>query len=150
MTLYTFLKLIHILSAILGLGPGFIMIYVVTNAETMTTLRQSYKIRTRLHNFVIVGGSLLLLSGLAMGAVNPALFTMGWYVTSLVLFVLALAYGPVVLSPKSRPIKKLLKEHQSDDIPSEYQAYAKKLFLYERIENLVFILIIVLMVTKPF
>ncbi len=149
-TLYTFVLLVHIFSAILGMGPGFVMIYVVNRATNMTELKHAYFIRNRLHNFVIVGGSLLILSGLVMGFMRPYLFHMGWYVTSLVLFLIALGFGPLILSPCSKPIKKLLKKHTSEEIPEEYQHLARKLFFYERIENLLFLIIIVLMVTKPF
>jgi len=150
MTIYRLLVLIHILSAILGLGPGFMMIYIVTKANTMTELRHAYSIRNRLHIFVMVGGSLLLITGLAMGAINPYLFQMGWYVTALTLFLIALGFGPVALSPRSKPIKALLKSHKDDDIPEEYYRLAGKLFFYERIENVIFLVIIVLMVLKPF
>jgi uncharacterized membrane protein len=149
MTFYQILILVHVLSAILGLGPGFIMIYVVTRASTMTELRHAYLIRNRLHIFVMIGGTILLLTGLAMGILNPYWFRQGWYITSLTLFLIALGFGPAVLSPLSKPIKKLLKEHQGDDIPVHYNELIRKLFFYERIENVLFIIIIVLMVLKP-
>jgi uncharacterized membrane protein len=150
MTFYRFLVLIHVFSAILGLGPGFIMIYIVTKAKTMTELRHAYAIRNRLHIFVMIGGSLLLITGLAMGSLQPYLFRMGWYVTALTLFLIALGFGPIILSPRSKPIKALLKSHTGDKIPGEYYRLAKKLFFYERIENVIFLIIIVLMVLKPF
>lgn len=150
MGLFKFVLLVHVLSAILGLGPGFIMIYVVTRATNMTELRHAYLIRNRLHIFVMVGGSLLLLSGLLMGLMHPYLWQMKWYVLSLVLFLVALAFGPLVLSPRSKPIKALINDHHREDIPVEYYLLSKKLFLYERIENLIFIAIIILMVLKPF
>jgi uncharacterized membrane protein len=150
MTIYRLLVLIHVLSAIVGLGPGFIMIYVVTRAKTMTELRHAYLIRNRLHIFVMIGGTLLLLTGLTMGTMNPYLFHAGWYVTSLTLFLIALGFGPIVLSPRSKPIKALLKNYIGDNIPTEYYKLAKKLFFYERIENVIFLIIIVLMVLKPF
>lgn len=149
MTIYRLLVLIHVLSAIVGLGPGFIMIYVVTRAKTMTELRHAYLIRNRLHIFVMIGGSLLLLTGLAMGTMNPYLFRAAWYVSSLTLFLVALGFGPVVLSPRSKPIKKLLKSYTDDTIPEEYYGLAKRLFFYERIENVIFLIIIFLMVLKP-
>ncbi|HNE48508.1 MAG TPA: DUF2269 family protein, partial [Saprospiraceae bacterium] len=132
MGLYKFVLLVHVLSAILGLGPGFIMIYVVTRATNMTELRHAYLIRNRLHIFVMVGGSLLLLSGLLMGLMHPYLWQMKWYVLSLVLFLVALAFGPLVLSPRSKPIKALINDHHREDIPVEYYLLSKKLFLYER------------------
>ena len=150
MTLYSFLLLIHVFSAILGLGPGFIMIYIVTKAKNMTELKHAYLIRNRVHVFVMVGGTLLLLTGLLMGFLNSGLFQAGWYLTSLILFFIALAFGPLVLSPRSKPIKKLLNNHKGEKIPEEYYQLSKKLFFYERIENLIFLIIIVLMILKPF
>ncbi|MCO5259162.1 MAG: DUF2269 domain-containing protein [Crocinitomicaceae bacterium] len=150
MPFYKILVLIHVLSAILGLGPGFVMIYIVTRAKTMTELRHAYLIRNRVHIFVMVGGTLLLLTGIAMGLMNPLLFHAIWYVASLTTFLIALAFGPVVLSPRSKPIKELIKNHQGDDIPQEYFQMAKKLFFYERIENVLFLIVIVLMILKPF
>jgi uncharacterized membrane protein len=150
MTFYRFLLLIHVFSAILGLGPGFVMIYIVTRANTMTELKHAYLIRNRLHIFVMIGGTLLIITGLWMGALNNYLFRQGWYVTSLILFLIALAFGPLVLSPRSKPIKRLLKIHEGDVIPPAYYKMAGKLFFFERIENVIFLTIIVLMVLKPF
>lgn len=76
----------------------------------------------------MVGGTLLLISGLWMGFLNPYLFEKGWYVTSLTLYLIALGLGPAMLSPKSKPVKKLLNEHQGDDIPSVYYTLSRKLF----------------------
>ncbi len=150
MTFYSIVLLIHVLSAIAGLGPGFVMIYVVSRAKTMTELKHAYLIRNRIHRFVMIGGTLLLLSGLTMGAIRPYLFHMGWYSSSLVLFLIALGFGPVVLAPRSRPVKALLKSHADDKIPDAYYILARKLFFYERIENTIFLIIIVLMILKPF
>jgi len=150
MSLYDILVVIHVFSAILGLGPGFVMIYIVTKAKTMTELRHAYVIRNRIHIFVMVGGTLLILTGIAMGIIRPYLFKQIWYVSSLLLFLIALGAGPTVLSPRSKPIKKLLKEHQGDEIPTHYYALAKQLFFYERITNIIFFIIILLMITKPF
>jgi len=143
---YRFILLIHVMSAILGLGPGFVMIYIVTKAKNMTELKHAYFIRNRIHIFVMVGGTLLLLTGIIMGCLNPLLFHVKWYVISLFLFLTALAFGPLFLSPRSKPIKKLLQEYNGEEIPAEYYALSKKLFFYERIENVLFLIIIFLMI----
>ncbi|WP_453991821.1 DUF2269 family protein [Bacillus nitroreducens] len=148
--LYQILVFIHIISAILGMGPGFILTTVVKKGDTMTELRHSYAIRHRLHIIVMIGGISLLVTGLLMGAINPYLFKMGWYVTSLVLFLVALAMGPFALTPKSKPVKELLKTHQGDDIPEEYYPLAKALFRVEHFENFIFLIVITLMILKPF
>ncbi|EKN69800.1 hypothetical protein BABA_08411 [Neobacillus bataviensis LMG 21833] len=149
-TFYKVVVFIHIFSAILGMGPGFILTTVVKSGKTMTELRHSYKIRHKLHIFVMVGGTLLLVTGLAMGFLNPVLFRMGWYVTSLVLFLAALAIGPLVLSPRSKPVKELLASHKGEEIPEEYWRLSKVLFQFENLENVIFIIIIALMILKPF
>lgn len=150
MSFYMILVTIHVFSAILGLGPGFVMIYIVTKAKTMAELRHAYAIRNRVHIFVMVGGTLLLITGLWMGLLHTYLFKAGWYVTSLILFLVALGFGPVILSPRSKPIKALLKSYKGEEIPEEYNVLAKKLFFWERIENVIFLIVILLMITKPF
>ncbi|SHG93779.1 DUF2269 family protein [Ornithinibacillus halophilus] len=150
MTFYELLLFVHIFSAILGMGPGFVMIFVVKKATTMTELRHAYAIRNQLHIFVMIGGTLLLITGLIMGFLNPALFKQGWYILSLTLYLIALAFGPILLSPKSKPIKALLKEHKGEDIPKEYTLLANKLFFVERLENTIFLIVIALMILKPF
>ncbi|MED4205678.1 DUF2269 family protein [Neobacillus mesonae] len=150
MTFYQVLVFIHIFSAILGMGPGFILTTVVKSGKTMTELRHSYAIRHKLHIYVMIGGIMLLITGLLMGVMNTYLFHMGWYLTSLALFLVALAMGPLALSPRSRPIKALLESHKGEEIPEEYKRLAKQLFLIENIENVIFLIIIALMITKPF
>jgi uncharacterized membrane protein len=150
MTFYQIIVVLHIFSAIMGMGPGFILTTVVKSGNTMTELRHSYAIRHKLHIFVMVGGTLLLITGLIMGFMNPSLFRMGWYVISLVLFLAALAIGPLVLSPRSKPVKELLASHKGEEIPEEYYRLSRILFRYEHLENGIFIVIIALMILKPF
>ncbi|MCM3765172.1 DUF2269 domain-containing protein [Neobacillus niacini] len=149
-TFYKILVILHIFSAIIGMGPGFILTTVVKSGKTMTELRHSYAIRHKLHIYVMIGGIMLLVTGLLMGVMNPSLFRMGWYDLSLVLFLAALAIGPVMLSPRSRPIKEMLASHQGEEIPEEYWRLSRELFKYEHLENFIFIIIITLMITKPF
>lgn len=149
-TLYKILVFIHIFSAIIGMGPGFILTRIAKSGDTMTKVRHSFALRKDLHILVMIGGTLLLITGLLMGAIHPYLFHMGWYITSLVLFLIGLAMGPFVLSPRSKPIKVLLESHKDEEIPEEYHRLSKELFRYERLENGIFILIIILMITKPF
>lgn len=147
---YKVIVFIHIFSAIMGMGPGFILTTVVKSGKTMTELRHSYAIRHKLHIYVMIGGTLLLITGLTMGSINPYLFHMGWYVTSLILFLITLALGPLALSPSSKPIKALLNSYQGEEIPQEYFSLSKRLFRCEYLENFIFIVIICLMILKPY
>lgn len=150
MAVYDFLVFIHIVSAIVGVGPGFILTVVVKKPTTMTELKHAYQIRRRLHVFVMVGGLLVFVSGLWMGILQPALFKQGWYSISITLFILVLIAGPMLLAPRSKPIKELLATSTTEDIPPEYDLLAKALFFYERVTNIILFVIILLMVMKPF
>lgn len=150
MSFYTVLVVIHIFAAIVGLGPGFIMTFIVTKGSTMTELRHAYYLRNSVHIYVMIGGTLLLITGVWMGAIHPYLFTEGWYIVSLILFLITLAAGPLVLKPISAPIKALLAEHAGEDIPVAYEEHAKRLFMSERVLNGIFLIIILLMILKPF
>jgi len=149
MSLYQLLVLIHVISAIAGLGPGFIMTYIITKTENIDELRHGYKLRARLHVIVMTGGILLLVTGLTMGALNPYLFSATWYVLSLILYMVALAFGPFLLAPLTRQIRPLIAGFEGTGIPDRYEPLAKKLYLYENIINGIFVVIIVLMLLKP-
>lgn len=150
MSLYDMLVFVHVFSAILGLGPGFVMIYLVSRAKTMTEVRLGFKMRHRIHIFVMVGGTLLLITGVWMGILRPYLWKQFWFTGSLVLYLIALSAGPTVLTPFTKPIKRLLSEYEGEKIPSKYEELSSKLFFYERITNVIFLIIIALMITKPF
>jgi hypothetical protein len=44
----------------------------------------------------------------------------------------------------------LLETYKGEDIPEEYTRLSNQLFRYERIENGIFLIIIALMILKPF
>lgn len=149
-TLYSALVFIHIFSAIMGMGPGFILNSIPKSAKTMSELRLAFAIKNRVHIFVIIGGTLLLVTGLLMGFLNQYLFSTGWYWSSLGLYLTALAMGPFVLKPISTPIKAMLKEHEGEEIPTMYFEQQKKLTRYEHMINGLFVIVIILMILKPF
>ncbi|WP_370453216.1 DUF2269 family protein [Oceanobacillus sp. CFH 90083] len=77
MTFYEILVFIHIFSAILGMEPGFVMTPIAKKSPNMAELRHTYAIRNKLHQFVIIGGTLLLVTGIWMGLLNMHLFQQG-------------------------------------------------------------------------
>src|SRR5690625_6568851 len=106
-TVYYTLVVIHILSAIVGLGTGFILTFLVMKAKNMTELRNGYMMRKRIHVFVMIGGTLLLVTGISMGLLRPHLFTEGWYITSFTLYLLALAASLLLLMYKTMSINRV-------------------------------------------
>lgn len=150
MTLYEILLFVHVFSAIIGLGPGFVMTFIAAKSETMSELRHAFYLRNKIHIFIMVGSTLLLITGIWMGVLNPILFRKGWYTISIVLYFITLAAGPFVLKPIMKPIKEILRTETSEAIPTAYDQHAKQLYLVEHITNVLIIIIIALMIVKPF
>lgn len=138
------------MAAIIGMGPSFIMTFIVKRSQTITELRHAFYLRSKIHLFIMVGGTLLLITGLWMGYLNPVLFQHGWYVISILLYGITLAAGPILLGPSLKPIKELLANYQGEDIPETYNELAKRLYFFENITNILILTIIVLMILKPF
>lgn len=150
MSFYNILVFIHIVSAIVGMGPSFVMTRVIAKVDTMSELRYGFKMRKIMHTFIMVGGTLLLTTGLIMGIMRPYLFGQIWYTGSLILYLIILAAGPIWLRPVTKPIKEILNTYQGNEIPNEYYPLAKRLFFVERITNTLIATIIILMILKPF
>src|SRR5690625_4001760 len=92
------------------------------HAKTMTELRHAYYLRNRVHIFVMIGGTLLLVTGILMGFMRPELFREGWYMLSMVLYLIALAIAPLLLIKQTKPIKDVLELHRSEEHTSELQS----------------------------
>lgn len=149
-TIYSILVVIHIFSAIVGIGPGFILTTIVKSARTMEEIRHAFMLKTKVHVFVMIGGILVLVTGLAMGFIRPYLFNQGWYITSMLLYFLALALGPTLLKKYSYPIKQIIQDKDRNDVPKEYFTHLNKLLKVEYVENTLLICVIILMILKPF
>src|SRR5690625_5609038 len=109
------------------------MTYIVTKAANMTDLRHAYWLRKRIHIFVMIGGTTLMVTGLWMGMINPYLFQQGWYVVSLVLYLVVLGAGPTLLASKLKPIKKILAEdRKSTRLNSSHVAISYAVFCLKK------------------
>src|SRR5690625_1975309 len=120
------------------------------HAKTMTELRHAYYFRNRVHIFVMIGGTLILVTGILMGFMRPELFRVGWYMLSMVLYLNTLTTSTLLLIKQTKTIKDVLELHPTEEIPETYYQAKKKLFSYEHFTNILFTIIIILMVLKPF
>ncbi|MFD2656792.1 DUF2269 family protein [Gracilibacillus thailandensis] len=148
--IYTVLVVIHIFSAIVGIGPGFVLTTIVKSAKSLPEIRHAFALKAKVHIFVMIGGILVLLTGLLMGVLNPVLFQQGWYIASMILYFTALSLGPTLLKKFSTPIKTLIADPDLESVPDTYHKNLQKLLRVEYIENTLLLIIILLMITKPF
>lgn len=83
------LKLLHILSAIVGIGPTFFGHVLVRSNQTPEELRHSMKLFERIELFPKIGGTIAVLTGILLIVLNDyGSFMQLWLVGSLVLYVL--------------------------------------------------------------
>lgn len=148
-TLVLLLKLVHILSAMLAVG---------TNATAIFWLRHAGRDPDRLR-FAIGGirwldkrmaipafGALVLTGGLMVwfGVYD---LTEGWVLTALVLYVGLAAAGMTVMGPA---LKRVLAEAERDATSTRFADAQRTSLGYTWASLAVLVIIVALMVTKPF
>lgn len=147
--LYQTLFVIHIFSAIFGVGSLFILSAVIRLAKDMKQLKFSFVIFNKIHVYAVIGTMLLLFSGLGMAFIQPYLFGLIWIQISLALIVIFFVIGPIWLRPIMTPILDLVRSYEGEEIPEEFYRLYKRMVPVEIAISVIFILIILLMVLKP-
>lgn len=83
------LVFVHVLSAIIGVGPTFFGHVLIRKNQTLDQLRHSLKLSMWLDFFPKIGGSLAVISGILLIVLNDyGSFMQLWLIGSLVLYVL--------------------------------------------------------------
>jgi uncharacterized membrane protein len=147
--LFTPLKIIHVLSAIVAVGA---------NVTYAFWLRRAGLERERLV-FAITGISaldrrlanpayiLLLITGILMVLTGMFRFEQGWIAVSIVLYVLVAAIGGALYAPV---IRRQLAEAERDPTSPAYAAVARRSTNLGLLTLAIVLVIVVLMVSKPF
>ncbi|MFP7298460.1 DUF2269 family protein [Neobacillus niacini] len=150
MTLYGGLVLIHVLAAVIGMGPSFVFPIIQSFGTTKQSLQLINHIIEKTEKVVTIGSIVLLLSGLTMGLINPDLFTQIWYITSIVLFFAGVYLAVVFSGKRTKKAVALLDAHQGNDIPSEVLTLNKSVGMAGAGSALIAVVMIFLMSVKPF
>jgi hypothetical protein len=150
MTLYGGFVLIHVLAAVIGMGPSFIFPIISSFGTTKQSLQLINHIIEKSEKVVTIGSIVLLLTGLGMGALNTDLFTQIWYIASIILFFIALYLAVGFSGKRTKKAVALLDNHQGEDIPSEVLALNKTVGIAGMGSAIIAIVMIFLMSVKPF
>lgn len=149
-SVYSLLVLVHVLSAIIGIGATFLFPVLTSSAKNLTQLKYTLTLMKKAEYYPKVGGIFLILSGLIMGYMNPTYFTKIWFTGSLALYVVVeiLIYG--IANRKMTKVIPIVMAASGEEIPKEYKEAEKTSQPIHMIASLIAIIIIVLMVLKPF
>lgn len=150
MTLYGGLVLIHVLSAVIGMGPSFIFPIIQSYGTTKQSLQLINHIIEKVEKVVTIGSIVLLVTGLSMGALNPALFSQAWYITSIILFFVALYLAVGFAGKRTNQALAILDSHKGDDVPTEVKTLNKSIGMAGAGSAFIAVVMIFLMSVKPF
>ena len=133
MTIYGVLVLIHIIAAVTGLGANFALPVVMNYPKTAVQARFSMELNKKIEVFAKYGSITLLITGLIMGFMYPSLFTTGWYLASLIIYLAVQVIVAGILPKKVSKMADILSSHTGEDLPSSYKELNSKLRPYNMI-----------------
>jgi uncharacterized membrane protein len=149
MSLIVLLKLVHVLAAITAVGANLTYTYWLRYAgRDRDRLVWTMRGIRRLDNFIATPAYVvLLITGLLMVVGGVFTFQTGWIIAAIVLYVFVVVMGIVFYAPA---LKRQIEEAESDPTSVSYSAAAARTNLFGLITTGVVLVIVALMVTKPF
>lgn len=149
MSLLLVLKVIHVLAAITAVGANLTYTYWLRYAGTdRDRLVWTMKGIRRLDNFVATPAYVVLaITGVLMVVAGAFSFQAGWIIAAIVLYVLVVILGIALYAPA---LKRQIAEAEADPTSAAYAAAASRTNLFGIVTTATVLVIVVLMVTKPF
>ncbi|MDF2661965.1 MAG: hypothetical protein K0Q94_4756 [Paenibacillus sp.] len=142
---------IHVLSAVLGIGPTYFGHILLRRKQRREQLLESLSLFGRLNYFPKIGGSVAVASGILLVALSGWKFSDLWIVGSLVLYVLIQMVAVAMLGPVlNRLVQTLGAEEEQERDPAANSAalLAKANRLYNT-ASIMGTALILLMIIKP-
>lgn len=148
--LFKILLLFHILGAICGLGATFASPFVMNSARNVKSAFTAQMINAKIEKTAKIGSITLLVTGLIMGFIHPYLFTTGWYISAIVLYIITQPIVAYILPRYEKAMLQVLEQAKGEDLPSEYIQLANKTKPLILTTYVLLVLLVFLMVFKPF
>ena len=149
MILFTTLKFVHILLAIVAVGfnasYGIWLSRAAQNAQAAPVLLRGVKLLD--DRFANPAYALLLLTGIAMVLTAPYPWTTFWIDAAIVLWVIAVAWGAAMYTPALR--RQIAALDASGFDSSQYRQAASRATVIGASNMLPILLILIMMVFKP-
>ena len=147
------LVLIHVLSAIIGVGPTYFGLMLLRQNSTPKDLQTSLKVGKMLEWFPKIGGSLAVLSGLALiFLANYGPFTQLWLLGSLVLYILIQIIVIGFVAPRADRLAQWVFNPQNQNaatLPGEQQGLLRNVSTGHWIAATLGTLLFAFMILKP-
>jgi uncharacterized membrane protein len=149
MTLYLLAKFVHVLLAIVAVGSNVTYAIWLRRAghdrdRIVFAVEGVRYVDRRLANPAYI---LLLLSGITVALLGDWSFQRGWLATAIGLYVATAVIGFTVFAPA---IRRQLREAEADAASPTYEAAARRTTILALTVTAIVVVIVFLMVTKPF
>jgi uncharacterized membrane protein len=143
------LVVLHVLAAIIGIGPAFVLPVLGKSAKSGSQLRFVFGLIEKVNKFPKIGGITLLVTGILLMIVSKTGFSLMWLNLSLLLFIIIEVIIIGFVEPRMKKVAKLVMSSQGDTIPTGFADSMKRIAPLEGTVHLLTFLIIILMVVKP-
>jgi uncharacterized membrane protein len=150
--LYDWLKVGHILMAIVWVGGAITLQLLATRIQRAGTRAQLYELTGHIEyvatRLFIPASLVLLILGIWMVVIGPWNFGMAWIDLAIAMFLYSFISGFFYISPQMRKTRALAER---EGVDSEHVGVLiGRIFLVSRIELVFLVLIVLDMVLKPF
>ncbi|MDB5084634.1 MAG: hypothetical protein JWN30_1520 [Bacilli bacterium] len=146
---YGILVVVHVLAAVIGIGPAFILPILGNSAKTGSQLRFVFGIIQRINIFPKTGGITLIISGILLMIVGKLGLSLLWLDLALLLFIVIEIVIIGFVEPNMKKVGQLVMASQGEEIPAGFIDSMKKVAPLELTVHVLTFVIIILMVVKP-
>lgn len=147
--IFKILVVLHVIAAIVGIGPAFVLPLLGSSAKTGSQLRFVFGIIQKINKFPKTGGITLIVTGVLLMIVGKMGLSELWLNLSLVFFIIIEVIIIGMIEPRMRKITAIVMASEGEEIPQGYQASMSKIIPLETTVHVLTIVIIILMVVKP-
>ncbi|PWV88446.1 putative integral membrane protein DUF2269 [Paenibacillus cellulosilyticus] len=151
---YLLLVVVHVMAAIIGIGPTYFSPVLLRSGQTTEQLRISFRLGAILELFPKIGGSLAVLSGIALVIIGDYQFKDVWIYCSLAIYVLIQMLVIGFAAPRQKKVFNWLFDQaaasqSSASPPGDYNALLSQVRTIHYVATLLGIALFVLMIVKP-
>ncbi|WP_179281628.1 DUF2269 family protein [Paenibacillus sp. VTT E-133280] len=140
---------IHVIAAIVGIGPAFVLPILTSSAKTGSQLRFVFGMMKTINRFPKTGGITLIVTGILLMIIDKMGLSVLWINLSLLFFIVIEVIIIGFVEPRLKKLTQLVMASEGDEIPVGYNAAMNKIAPLEAAVHVLTIVIIILMVVKP-
>ncbi|MFT4414874.1 DUF2269 family protein [Fredinandcohnia humi] len=147
------LILIHILSAIIGVGPTFFAHVLLRKNQNAVQLRQSMALSQLLNFFPKIGGTIAVLTGITLVILGEyGSFLNLWLIGSLIVYILIQIIVIGIIDPNSKKLGAWVFDENNEDaveLPQEQNQLLSKISNQFYFATGLGVLLFIFMIWKP-